>query len=456
VLKIRENFCTFCVFLFILTISVINMGCVGNNSSTSDTVTTMPTTSLVITAIPTTNQTIIPSTSTTLYPEQESYQKGLDLYKKGDYQGAIDAFNTTISLNKTNFNANIWRGQAYYEIGQGKKYEARGEGEFRQAISDFDTALNSGLDSNIRRDLLIKRGFSHYWIGWIRANLHYLIGKYSFSSFDAAGKDFTEVLEINPNDADALTGRTMSYVFLGAGSTEIHYPYNETISNLAIDDSKKALELAPENGWAHYARSLVLESNEKLPPAESINQLDQAIRDNPEESLFYSVRAKHKIFIKDYESARRDLSKAIELQPRSLHAYTVLGSLDLNDNKLEDALVEAQKGLEINPEMSTLWLNFAIGQEVLCPKTIACYEEVLKSVDRAVEADPDKPDAHHERYILLWNLNRMAEARNEVEIIKSYRGIYNFEAIDPEYIRWLEEVTDDPYYNPSFRPKYQS
>lgn len=373
----------------------------------------------------------------TLSPELASYRKGLDLYQKGDYLGAIDAFNDTISLNKTNSQAYFARGKAFYQIGKNKWYEMKGNEEFNQAISDFGVVLGHDMNPDNIREVWILRGYSNLNIAQTQFSSYAEKGKHSFSYFDEAATDFSYILETNPNDVDALIGRSIAYSYVGRGSSEVKFPYNESKCEIARKDAQRAVELAPDNGWAHFAVFMVKDNIDKLPRSELTKELDKAITDDPGEAWFYYTRGNVKKLSDDYDGSRSDYLKAIELQPTFAGAYNQLAGLDQLEGKHEDALVHAQKALEINPNIAWWWTNFAAYQVDLCDDTISCYEQALNSYDRSIAIDPELLISHYERWWVLMSLQRIPEAQEEIRIIRT------FDSADPKVVNYMQRYTDN-------------
>jgi tetratricopeptide (TPR) repeat protein len=377
----------------------------------------------------------------TLSPERASYENGVMLYNQKKYPKAIEAFNTTISLNKTNGEAYFARGKAFYQIGRKKIYEFRGDEDFNQAVSDFESSLNYGLNSNNTVELFTLRGYSNYWIGYLQLQKHCLIGKYSFDYFNSAAGDFSQVLEDNPDDVDALIGRSLANGMVGQGSSEVKYPYDPQKAELSGKDAKRATELAPHNGWARYALGGYLGDVEKLSTEELIKRSDETINSNPEEAWFWVQRGWMKYHLRDYDGARNDYAKALELQPRFAGAYQRLATVEGQDGKKEEALINVQKALEINPNIGLWWLDFGGFQfDFMGQMTISGLEEVLNSYDRAIAIDPENPEFHFRRWQILIYLNRIPEAKEELRIFK------NLELSDPEFGSWMENVNSDPFY----------
>lgn len=90
----------------------------------------------------------------------------------------------------------------------------------------------------------------------------------------------------------------------------------------------------------------------------------------------------------DIDSAFEYCEKAIEMDPRYAHTYFDRGSLYLNLEEYDLALVDLRKAVEIDPEYSEFQL--ALGAALL---TIGSIEESLIYLATAVLLDPDSTTA---------------------------------------------------------------
>lgn len=372
-------------------------------------------------------------------PELAYYQKGLDLYKKGEYAGAIEAFNATISLNQTNGNAYLARGKAFYQIGRILFYEARGDEELDSAISDFNQALALGADAN---EILTLRGWTYNWKGEINIRQH-ADGKYAKAGFpllELAGADFSQVINNNPDNVDALNGRAVAYSRIGHGSWDLEYQYDNQKLDIAKKDAQRANNLDPTNPWTSYA--LWVTGGTSIVPA--YKELDRAIQYDPEEAWFYFNRGQQKSKLDDDEGYFQDITTAIELQPRFVIAYNQLAKYYITQKQYDMALVTAQKALEINPNLGSSWNTFATAQfYYLNPITSAGLNECIKSADRAIAMDPESPLYHESKWIYLANAGRWDEAREEVRVIK----ILAVTNENEQRAQYMEIQTDLQRYN---------
>lgn len=432
----------FLVAIFIF--GCISCGCISSQQSVmeanSSIISTNPTPVPVRTEIQSNPEPVSP----TLLPEHASYEKGVSLYNQKKYQEAIDAFNITISLNATYGDAYLARGKAFYQIGRMKIYEVRGDEEFNEGINDFTKALIFGGNNS---EILTYRGWSYYWKG-INLYHRHRDGKYakaSFPLFELVVADFSQVIIDNQDNVDALVGRSLAYGWIGYGSDEPEHQRDSQKLDLAIKDAKWAYNRDPKNPWTNYALYQVA-NIEDQPPENLIKALDKAVLYDLGEAWYYYERGHAKESLKDEEGFLSDMKKAIELQPRFLYAYNGLAGYYSSQEKYDEALVTAQKSLEINPNIGITWNNFAVAQfNFLNPMTSTGLDECIKSMDRAIAMDPESALYHWNRYYYLAAANRWEETREEVKIFKRLA----FSKQDIQQAEYMDEQSANGGYNPN-------
>ncbi|GAB4556394.1 MAG: hypothetical protein OHK0023_28650 [Anaerolineae bacterium] len=144
------------------------------------------------------------------------YDKGQDLYQRGDYAGAIAAYTEALRLDASNSEALNARGLAKLE-----------QNEIFAAIADFDAAI--AVDANFK------------WAYYNRGMVYLDLG-----DFGQAQQNFSEAIRIDPAFVSALVGRGITYSHL------------ERVSQ-AIADFERALEIAPRHPQADEIRSWIQE-----------------------------------------------------------------------------------------------------------------------------------------------------------------------------------------------------
>lgn len=135
--------------------------------------------------------------------------RGLAYNKLGDYQKAIEDFDTALKINPSFFYTYVNRGIVYGKVGK-----------FNEAIADFDSALRLKPDY----------GEAYYY----RA-----IADFNLNAIDNAIYDLTQAIKFSQGYVDAYNKRGQAYIAVG------NYA-------LAIEDFRTALSLDPENGALYY------------------------------------------------------------------------------------------------------------------------------------------------------------------------------------------------------------
>jgi tetratricopeptide (TPR) repeat protein len=381
-----------------------------------------------------------------------AYRNGLLLLEEGKYTDAIEEFNTSIDLDDSNSDAYLARGKAWYALAGTLYYELRGEEEFRLATDDFDRALTDSIDD---ADTYTLRGWSNLRIAWLGRQKHYLYGSYVFPDAETAIVDFTKALALHPDDASALEGRALAYSLTGTGTREDGYGYNETKVTIANADARKAMNLAPDDPWAHYAFAVVRRDADREVPVLYIRDFDEAIALDPDEPLFYLERAeaKQEIAMNQPEeepdpddllypggnggvsggtlevtddSIIEDYETAIALEPRFATAYAEEGDFigrgqtsGDDPDILSKGLSMAKSAIDINPDVAEFHVILAAGLlNSYAPFSWRGYERILAGIDRSLDLDPGNMDAHFYRWYVLNKMYRYSDAQEEA---RAYR-----------------------------------
>ncbi|MFA5930474.1 MAG: tetratricopeptide repeat protein [Candidatus Micrarchaeia archaeon] len=165
------------------------------------------------------------------------YHRGNTLYEKGDYDKAIEAYNTAIILNPTFSEAYFNRGLCHYNLKNFDKgiadyaksaeldpknpviYNNRGDAyyrkqQFNEAIEDYERAL--ALNPKYLK-AFYNRGLAYACL----------------QDYEKAVEDFTEVIKLNSSFSEAYHIRGLAYDYLNQ-------------LDKAIADYDKAIELNPQ------------------------------------------------------------------------------------------------------------------------------------------------------------------------------------------------------------------
>jgi tetratricopeptide (TPR) repeat protein len=105
------------------------------------------------------------------------------------------------------------------------------------------------------------------------------------------------------------------------------------------------------------------------------------------------------------DEALNDYSKAIQLNPDYADAYYNRGALLLNENKIDEALNDFNKAIQLNPGDAKAYSNR--GALLLKENKI---DEALDDFNKAIQLNPDYADAYYNRGNVFYSEKRYEEA----------------------------------------------
>ena len=114
-----------------------------------------------------------------------------------------------------------------------------------------------------------------------------------------------------------------------------------------IVQADRAIALAPENGWAHYAKGMYLDLSDRA--NEAFGAADAGLAVNPNFALLYGARAIAETSLGHFEQAKSDLRQAMRLSPREPRIglwYMMLSSPELEQGHYEAAIEELQRAID--------------------------------------------------------------------------------------------------------------
>jgi adenylate cyclase len=214
--------------------------------------------------------------------------------------------------------------EAHQSYLQGRFYQNRNSDKsIGQALAAYQRAVE--LDP----------GFALAWAGVAQAHTWYCNfstegGLKSFDAHLAAARDATaRALALEPDLPDALFARAMiqmnfDYDWKGAGET-----------------LRKALAVAPQDPALLAQAGNLAEAREETAPA--LDFFRRAVGADPVNATYRSYLAGNLVVAKQYEEARAEYARAIELNPASPWIHAGLGSTYLLEGKFEEAAAAAQQ-----------------------------------------------------------------------------------------------------------------
>jgi protein O-GlcNAc transferase len=137
-----------------------------------------------------------------------------------------------------------------------------------------------------------------------------------------------------------------------------------------------------------------------------------------------------------YSEAEKYIVKAININPQYFGSYNNLGTIYLNQKKYEDAINSFKKALELNPLFVEGFNNLAITQ-----KKNYLFDEALINYQTAIKLKPTYFEAHCNLGILYKDNNKLKEA------IDKFNETIN---LNPKYIDAFFNRALTHFYNGSF------
>jgi tetratricopeptide (TPR) repeat protein len=231
--------------------------------------------------------------------------RGLALYRKGDYDAAINDLSKALRLDPMLAVAYSNRGLVWHN----KK--------------NYDRALQD-LNEAIRLDPKLPQAYKNRALTWLTRKDY----ERSLADFDAA-------IRLNPQpEADDYLGRGLARI-------------QKKDYDRAIADFDQAIRLNPQPSAVYYfnrSRAWI----EKKNYDRGIADLDQAIRLNPNLGTAYNNRGFAYNNKGEFDRAIADLDKAITLDPKSAAPYKNRGISYEKKGELEKALADFRRALDLD------------------------------------------------------------------------------------------------------------
>jgi adenylate cyclase len=154
---------------------------------------------------------------------------------------------------------------------------------------------------------------------------------------------FEQALKIDPNDAEALAGDAITYVF------EYVYGWENSATDYdakILGQAERAIALAPDTIRAHWTKSIYLSFRRF---DEALRAADAGLAVDPNFAPLYSARASAETSLGRFEQAKSDVRQAMRLSPRdpSISLWQVqLGDVEIGAGHTEAAIAEYQKAFD--------------------------------------------------------------------------------------------------------------
>ena len=338
----------------------------------------------------------------------------------GNFEQAEDDFDSSLQMSYGSFS--LMTTDAYVAWGMVITAQHSGSERFDEAEYLFDSAIS--IDSNIP-DAYTGRALMHLKEAYYRGIKYESMGYYYLRQ---AISDFEKAIELDP---EGIQGRIKRFSFEGDMAFLPNYTeaYNRSGALLvsayrrysdALEAYEKVLEVYPEKVEALIGRGSTYMGLQQYDLG--LHDFDKAIEltlDKSDKALIYARRGECFFQNRKYDEAAADYAKALELDPliKSRTPSTVYIELidelierDLHDQQYDRAIMYITKALAFKPEDTEYYYHKLA--EAYHGRGMYCYEhggydetdEAIADFTRAIELDPTNAGYYLSRAFVYYML----------------------------------------------------
>jgi tetratricopeptide (TPR) repeat protein len=305
--------------------------------------------------------------------------KGISEYKKGNIVKAQEYLTNAISNDNAMTDAFMYRGHAYAEIGQ-----------VDLALSDYKKVL----------EILPETPEAYFYIGVIW---------YEMKDYGKAIASYTDALKKKHNYLEAIVNRGWSYLEVSK--------YLE-----AEQDFKASLEIEPHN--ANALSGLAKLYSFKKEYDSSLLLYDKAIKYHADDPIIYHLRASLYCDLKNHDKAIFDYNRAITINSKYVDAYKSRGNCLADMGKKELAINDYTKVIELAD--NDVW---AYNNRAYTYYEMGKYDEALLDYNKAINIDPSIAELFYGRSELFVKMNKQDDAWHDAK---------EASRLQPDNIKYLE------------------
>lgn len=189
----------------------------------------------------------------------------------------------------------------------------------------------------------------------------------------------------------------------------------------AINDFSKVIELDANNANAYFYRGVTHYFLKDY--VTMMNDYNNSIKLKPNNASAYLYRGNARSDLKNYEGAIADYNLAIQLDPNLAHAYAGRGILRHDYLKdYEGAFSDLNRAIALDPKYFPAYNN----RGLIRHQYFKDYLGAITDYNLAIEIDPNNPWSYHNRGLSYYMLGDKQKARADWEkAAKLYRQLIN-------------------------------
>jgi tetratricopeptide (TPR) repeat protein len=345
-------------------------------------------------------------------------QRGVNLAQSGDLSAAIEQFRSALHLNPN-------YAQAWYHLGLAYDQARKTD----EAMDGFEEALRVEPNYVEARYMLAdcchKRGDFAGELNLLaqvvarapqfaEAHYNYGLALKGRGKPQAAAQELRAAARLSPDNAKYLLALGIALADLdrkeavtvlraavqhGANTADAHYNLGLALATdgddmAAEQEFNRCLELNPKHGSALRALGVTLMHEGKLEQAASA--LQRALEVVPRDAEAANNLGTVQLRLKDYGGAIESLQRAVELNPNLIKAHANLAQAYQRSGRDVDAQHESERVASLTAQLRNRGRAMVEVQSALEQIKAGRTAEALSGLRRAIDLNPDFPDAHLE------------------------------------------------------------
>jgi tetratricopeptide (TPR) repeat protein len=172
--------------------------------------------------------------------------------------------------------------------------------------------------------------------------------------------------------------------------------------DLALANYNRAIALEPNNAEALSNRGNTLVFLDRC--EEALRDYDRSISLKPQSAITHNSRGYNLFRLKRYDEALASFDRAIALSPRYYEAHYNRANALLELKRFDEAMASCDRALSTRTTADATEVRGRVFS------AMRRHEEAISNYERALSIDPDHIDANTNRAAALWSMGRLDEA----------------------------------------------
>jgi tetratricopeptide (TPR) repeat protein len=345
---------------------------------------------------------LLVSYSSAQQPNPDQFlSKAIQAQQRGDYQSAITEYRNFLKLRPDNVEARVNLGAALSHVGQ-----------FDEAIAIYKSVLPSLTD---KRMVTLDLGLAYYKKGDLANAREQFAVVHQASPNNAQSAILLADTQIRLGDAESAASMLAPIEPANAGNPDFDYELGLAMVRSGhrregIPRLEKAGELG-HSGDAYMLAGATLSDLNEFEPARK--DLEKALDLAPQLPGLYTLVGMARDKVGDQKDAEPAFRQAIRDNHDDFQANLYLGALLYKQRHLDEAKVYLDKAVKLKPDDS-----MANYESAMLKSTSGDYEAAAAQLEEVVKNNPDWLEPHVELTSLYYKLHRPTDGAKERAIVE--------------------------------------